>query len=246
MSKIELRTTQNVVIDYELATLGDRLLAFFIDLVIVVAFFLFLLFVIFGLIDVSTADVPLGILYGLLPMIGFMVYHFLSETWADGQSWGKKMVGIKVVRSDGQQPNLSDYLLRAVFHLVDTFGSGGILAAIFISSTPQRRRLGDLTANTAVIRIKTSDRFRLSDILRINTTDNYTPVYPEVKRFTDQDMLVIKTALARYHRYPNDAHRAALREACTIVCNQMNIPLPKNNLPEFLKTLLRDYIVLTR
>src|SRR5690606_13798469 len=115
-------------------------------------------------------------------MIGiFVIYQLFSEILADGQSWGKKAMGIKVVRIDGKEPGLSDYFLRAIFHITDTFASLGILAALMISSSEKKQRLGDMTANTAVIRVRFNLRFRLEDILKINTLENYEPTYPEVR-----------------------------------------------------------------
>ncbi len=249
MQQIDLRTTQNVIIEYELASLGERILAFFIDLVISVAVTIFISLMATLVMRTISSDITeyqAMQLFGILFLVVFLLYHFLSESLGAGQSWGKKAVGLKVVRIDGQDPSLSDYLLRAVFHLVDSIGSLGVLAAIFISSTQERRRLGDLTANTAVIRTKANDRFRLTDIMRISTRANYEPQYPQVKVFSEEDMLLIKTTLARANRYRNDAHRAALRELVVNVCQKLDMPIPQQPAEEFLKTLLRDYIVLTR
>ena len=65
------------------------------------------------------------------------------------------------MRLDGREPGLSDYLLRAVFHLVDSILSAGIVAAILVSTSAKNQRLGDLTANTTVIRTRHSRQFKL-------------------------------------------------------------------------------------
>ena len=246
MKHIDLRTTQNVVIEYELATLGDRILASIIDIVIISGMYLIFLFLSESIADFGASAIPETVLIFFLPVCSFLLYHFLSEVLGDGQSWGKKAVGIKVVRTDGREPSLSDYLLRTVFHLIDSLSSFGAVGAIFISSTAERRRLGDLTANTSVIRTKSSDRFRLTDIMKISTLKDYQPRYPEVKKFTEKDMLLIKNTLARAQRYNNPAHAAAVRELTEKVCEVMGVPVPKEAPHVFLKDLLRDYIVLTR
>ena len=111
-------------------------------------------------------------------------------------------MGIRVVRVDGQEPGLSDYLLRAVFHIVDSVFSSGILAAVFISSSSNNQRLGDMTANTTVIRLRHQLQFGLSDILGINSLDNYELTYPQVQQLAEEDMLLIKNMLARYGSSP--------------------------------------------
>ncbi|NET36890.1 MAG: RDD family protein, partial [Cyanothece sp. SIO1E1] len=188
----------------------------------------------------------MGVVYALLPICMFMIYQLLSEVLADGRSWGKKIMSLKVVRLDGEEPGLSDYLLRAVFHLVDTLMSVGILGALLISSTRQRQRLGDMTANTTVIRTKHQVQFALEDILRINTLSNYEPQFPEVRQFNEQDMLLIKGVIARCSKYQNAAHQKALNELVQTVCGKLEVTeVPKDKI-KFLKTLIRDYIVLTR
>ncbi len=246
MRSIEIRTTQNVTIEYELAALRDRFFAFFIDVLIVGTKFYILILIlepIWGLIAESSLS---GRFMGLLPIAMFVFYHLLSEILADGQSWGKKAIGIKVVRLDGKEPSLSDYLLRAVFHLVDTIFCVGIIAALLISSSNKSQRLGDMTANTAVIRVKFNLQFSLADILKINTLDDYEPTYPEVRRLSEQDMLLIKTIISRYRRYRNRAHQDVVNELVENLTTQLDIQTPPRDKISFLRTLIRDYIVLTR
>lgn len=246
MPTIDIRTTQNVTIEYELASLWERMVALIIDLVIVAALDFFIISLVSSAIGGSESGLMMGVVYGLLPVCMFMFYQLLSEVLADGRSWGKKIMSLKVVRLDGEEPSLSDYLLRAVFHLVDTLFSVGILGALLISSTRQRQRLGDMTANTTVVRTKHQVQFGLEDILRINTLSNYEPQYPEVRQFNEQDMLLIKGIIARCSRYQNPAHQEALRELVETVCTKLEITsIPKDKIT-FLKTLIRDYIVLTR
>ena len=244
MRTIEIRTTQNVTIEYELASLRERFLAFFIDSLIIGAVYFVRLMVLWSWRPEEIGD-PGG--FAGFFLIGlFIFYHLFSEILADGQSWGKKVMGIKVVRLDGKEPNLSDYLLRAVFHIIDSIASAGILAALLISSSTKSQRLGDMTANTTVIRIKFDLRFRLEDILKINTLDDYEPTYPEVRRLSEKDMLLIKTIISRYRKYKNKAHVEVINDLVSILMKQLDITERPKDKISFLKTLIRDYIVLTR
>lgn len=247
MKTIEIRTTQNVIIEYELATLWERFLAFFIDALVIAIFYAVISYVFFNSLFTNLED-SLWIMSVLLalPMIFFIAYQLLSEVLADGQSWGKKAMGIKVVRLDGAEPGLSDYLLRAVFHFVDTFLSFTALAALFISSSAQRQRLGDMTANTVVIRVKFSLRFKLDDILKINSLQDYEPQYPEVRQLSEQDMLLIKNIISRSRRFPNAAHQQVVQDLVRNLQQQLDIAEVPTDKIAFLKTLIRDYIVLTR
>ncbi|MCP3931317.1 MAG: RDD family protein [Bacteroidetes bacterium] len=248
MKTIEIKTTQNVTIEYQLASLRERSLAFFIDILIVFAVYIILIFVLISTIgellgESSTSWYITGF---ALPVGGFLLYQLLSEILSNGQSLGKKSMGIKVVRLDGREPGLSDYLLRVVFHIVDSLASMGIVAALLISSSNKNQRLGDMTANTAVIKTKNSQQFQLEDILGINTLKNYVPKYSNVTNLSEDDMLLIKNVVSRYRKYRNSAHRKLVHTLTEKACSMLDIKEPPTDKVEFLKTLIRDYIVLTR
>ncbi len=248
MQTIDIRTTQNVIIEYELASLRERILAFILDVLIVGGMYLVLVLIINSFLQntINSSGLLANLVYGLLPIGGFVFYQLLSEILADGQSWGKKAMRIKVVRLDGQEPSLSDYLLRAVFHLVDTFSSLGVIATLLISSSEKNQRLGDLTASTTVIRLQHDMQFELEDILKIDSLADYQPHYPQVKQLSEQDMLFIKNALKRYREYENEAHQKVIVALADRLQKLLGLDMPPANKIEFLKTLIRDYIVLTR
>ncbi len=246
MKTIDIRTTQNVTIEYELATLRERILAFFIDFVIVYVICVIIAFTM----ATGFRDALLQIdNYGLLSIVMFsffIFYQLFSEILADGQSWGKKAVGIKVVRLDGQEPGLSEYLLRSVFYIIDILFSFGVIANLLISSSAKGQRLGDMTANTTVIRVRFNLRFRLEDILKINSIEDYEPQFPAVRKLREQDMLLIKSIITRSRLYRNQAHRDVVNDLVVRLKDELDLEKIPPNKIEFLKTLIRDYIVLTR
>ncbi len=248
MRTIDITTTQNVTIEYELASLKDRILAFVIDVLIVGAAYMILFISVLSSMGGSIQESGLSdyFIYFLFPVGLLMIYELVSEVVADGQSWGKSAMGIKVVRLDGAEPSLVDYLLRSVFLIVDFIMSFGILAALLISSTNNSQRLGDMTANTTVIRVRLNFRFRLEDILKINSLEDYQPAYPDVRRLSEKDMLLIKTIISRYQKHKNDAHKEVINQLTERLMQILHITEKPANNVEFLKTLIRDYIVLTR
>ncbi len=246
MQTIDIRTTQNVTIEYEMAGLGERVLAQIIDLIVVGGVYLLFFLLFFTAMRGNWAEMDQRIYFFVLPFCFFVLYHFFFELLSHGQSLGKKALSIQVVRLDGEDPSPSDYLLRALLHFADLLGTVGILGALLIGSSPKRQRLGDMTAGTTVIKVKTSERFSLEDILRISSLEDYEPKYPAVRRFSEEDMLLIKNAIARYQRYPNKAHAQVIKALAHRLATLLEVPFPLHNETEFLKTLIRDYIVLTR
>ncbi len=245
MQTIEIKTTQNVTIEYELASLWERGLSTFIDLIIIVVGSV-LVPTMLSLLGLS-ALIPFQLIFALCFLSFFFGYFFLLESMMGGQTLGKKMTNIRVVRLDGEIPTVNDYLLRAVFQYVDTILSGGILAAMLISSTTRQQRLGDMTAGTTVIRKRNNIRMHLRNILNIDTLESYEPVYHQVKALNEQDMLSIKQVISRVRKYPNDAHWEVVESLAAQLREHLDIhESHKSDDLEFLRTLLRDYIVLTR
>jgi len=247
MNSIDIQTTQNVTIAYELATLKDRFLATLIDGAIAMMITLGIIIAASWLVgDVFGEDGSLLMIVRFIPIITFMGYHLISEIVGNGQSWGKKAIGLKVVRLDGAEAGLSDYLLRAVFHIVDTIFSAGVLAALMIASSQRKQRLGDMTANTTVIKLKSEKVTGLNDVLKISTKADYTPVYQDIKHFKEADMLLVKSVITRYRKYPNPAHKEALKLLAKRFSELLELEeIPRNKI-QFLETILKDYVVLTR
>jgi uncharacterized RDD family membrane protein YckC len=241
MKTVDIITTQNVTIEYELATTGGRVAAFAIDFMIMSAGFKIL-----GLISLFVAE-PFSTYLGYILIILFCCYTFILETMLHGQTLGKRAMNIKVVKLNGEIPSVSDNFMRWTFRLIDIGASFGTLAVTLVATTAKAQRLGNIATDTVVIRKKSSLNFSLNDILKISALENYTPQFPEVRRLSEQDMILIKTTLVRTEKHKNNAHYDARVSLIKKLSEILNIPYANiRNHEQFLKTLLKDYIVLTR
>lgn len=273
MKTIDIVTSNNVIIQYELASILQRVLALIIDLLIWGAYlFLVTLFTEWlmagvngfapeGLtwndynpaVEISTgkylaylAVAILGVIFMTILFIPVFFYRFLCEYFFAGRTVGKMSVGVRVLKLDGSPPTLSEYFLRSSFMIVDLWASFGSLGFLFSSSSDGNQRLGDMVADTTVIKLNPSVSYSIKDILSIKTSENYAPNYPQVTQLTDDDMLLIKNAIDRTKRFPNKQHKRLIIELAKKSQEILHIEeVPKNKLA-FLKTLLQDYIVLTR
>lgn len=246
---IEITTTQNVTIEYELAFLRERALAWLLDMVILGLGYLLLLLLFRPLIGGIFGEGSLdpAIVFFLLPLLLYFLYNIFFEIWNLGQTPGKKTLNIKVVRLDGKDPEWSDVVLRALLQLVDWIFSAGVVGSLLIKTTGKSQRFGDMAANTTVIKLYGSRfAFRLEDILNISSLDRYQPVFPQVRNLSENDMIFIKRVLGRYQNYPNAAHAEVVETLVTRLMPLVGVEKHPANDVEFLKTLLRDYIVLTR
>ena len=249
MRTIEIQTPQNVVIECELASLKERILAFFIDFLVLFVGYLILFFVFLSTQmgrSLMSFEFAGPLLFFFFPLAMFMAYHFLMEYFNSGQTLGKKAIGIRVVRLDGRQIAAQDCLLRVLFHLIETLSCAGILAMMTVGAMVRSQRLGDLGAHTVVVRLRNELVFSLEDILGINTSEDYVPVFPQVTQLSEKDMLVLKNTLDRYQQFGNRAHLQVLEE----LGDRLSVLLEIRDRPAdplvFLKQLLRDFVVLTR
>jgi uncharacterized RDD family membrane protein YckC len=248
MRTIEITTTQNVAITYQLASVGERIAAYLLDLFIVFGTYI-LIWIALGISGLSSklmSEHLTTFWLFLFPLTLFLGYHLLMEALISGQSVGKKVIGIRVLRADGKEATFSDYLLRSILQLLDVFFSSGMLAVLLVSSTKNSQRLGDMAANTVLVRLKTNQFFELADILKIENIDNYTPQYPQVRQLKEKDLLLIKMVLLRAKKYPNKAHEDLVIDTVQHLVTLLQIPIYPRNNTEFLMTLIRDYIVMTR
>lgn len=242
---IEIRTTQNVTIEYELAGLRERALAWMLDTTIIVfGYYLLVILILSVFGDIGNWW---GVFLGILSFLLYFLYHIFFEILRRGQSPGKMALGIKVVRLDGKDPEWSDVTLRALLQLVDSIFCLGLVGGLLIKTSSKAQRLGDMAANTTLIKLQSSGQtFRLADILSISSLQNYQPVYPQVRNLSERDMIFVKNAITRLNTYPNPAHEDLVEDLVTKLMPLLGIQQRPLNRIEFLKTLLKDYIVLTR
>lgn len=242
---IEIRTAQNVTIEYELASLRERAISYFLDLIILTLIYILLMSLVSAISLFGSMGWTQIII--IFPFIAFFSYNVVFEIVRHGQTPGKKAMGVRVVRLDGKEPEWSDALLRSLLHLADSFFCMGVIGALLIKTTSRHQRLGDMAANTTVIKLYSQKyNFQLADILKISSADNYTPVFPQVRNLSERDMIFIKTVLERQKTYQNQAHDIVIEDLVTHLMPLLDIKKRPADRIEFLKTLLRDYIVLTR
>src|SRR5687768_11302580 len=123
MSELSINTTQNVKINFIAASPGERIGSYFIDLAIKIAYVIVITMIFFYwlklglLLDKLDNWSRMSIIFLFyLPVI---IYSITLESIFEGQTIGKKILKIKVVKIDGYQAGFGDYLMRWFFRLVD-------------------------------------------------------------------------------------------------------------------------------
>ena len=189
---VQINTSQNVRLSYEPASIGDRILANLIDYLIYLAWAILTGFLFRKLSSGGSLSVFFYILIIILPI---MFYPLLTEYFLNGQTIGKRVLNIKVVRLDGGKPTLGAYLLRWVLNIVDFGLFSQLVGVLTIAINGKGQRIGDIAADTTVIRMV--QRVSLNQVVYQQTPTDYRLKYPEVSRLNDHDIETIREVLRR-------------------------------------------------
>lgn len=251
MKKVDIITSHNISIDYEAASVMNRGVARFLDYLVMIVYFFIAMWILSTFL-MSSRNWMAGELSGIFYIMLFIFqlpiifYSILFEYLMKGQTIGKLAMGIRVVKINGENANINDYAMRWAFNLIDFWFSAGAIAALFISTTEKGQRLGDILGQTAVIKNNPEQVYSIRDILNIKDRSKHDPTYLGVSKFTDEDMILIKNAISRVKKYPNEPHKQLVRDLASKAAEELDLEeVPQKKLT-FLKTLLQDYIVLTR
>jgi len=230
MSTIRVHTTQNVTLEYEVASVGDRIVATLIDYLLYAAWALIL--------NLSSDELGLGWLTSYFISLPILFYSLLCELFFNGQTLGKKARHLRVMRLDGTPARLGDYFLRWLLSPVEIMLTVGSVALVTILINGKGQRLGDILAGTTVLSL----RPRASELLAAeqNVPDDYQPVFPQAIDLTDHDVALLRKLLSRSLQQGNFI---LLNETANKIKQLLHV---QSNLSDeaFLHVILRDHAYL--
>ncbi len=262
MAVIKVPTTFNIDLEFEIPEFYRRLVALLIDMVIE---FSYLMLAIYALNKIEKAmgtfDNDTGYnMYAitLLFLLPLFIYHIVLEFTMNGQSIGKKIMGLKVVNENGGRASFSQFFIRwilrvsdlwivvIVFLLINSAGMGldfVFLAAfvflitdiVLVISSKKSQRIGDILAKTILIR--TNRKASIEETVFREVADNYTPAYPQIMQLSDRDINAIKSILETA-RKKGDIDMAIA--AGDKIKNHLKIESSLSPF-DFLDVLLKDY-----
>lgn len=233
MAESTIITGQFVRISQTPASIGERFLALVID------YFLITLYIYSTVVLLMELRLSSGFRSFFLLCIIYLpifCYSFLCETFNHGQSFGKKLMNIRVVKVDGSTPSVSSYLLRWLLFIIDGPLTSG-LGLFVVLLTKNNQRLGDLAAGTMVIKEKNYRKIHVSLDEFDYLTKNYHPVYPQSADLSLEQVNVITRTLESGTK-DRTRRVAALAKK---VQSLLSITPRDGNQEKFLQTVLRDY-----
>ncbi|MGI4872348.1 MAG: RDD family protein [Janthinobacterium lividum] len=226
MSTIRVHTTQNVTLEYEIASIGDRIVAALIDYALYLAWAIAM--------AILNSNVPLDEIFVWLAVLPTVFYMLVCEIFFNGQTLGKKARNIRVMRLDGTAARLGDYFLRWLLRPFEIVMFLGGLATVVIVANGKGQRIGDLLAGTTVLRQRAAAALLVADqALPLD----YQPVFPQAAQLSDHDVALLRQLLDRSVR--RDQY-VLLNETANKVKQLLHVETSLSDEP-FLRTILRDH-----
>lgn len=233
MDNINFDTTQNVYLEYQVANLFDRILSSLIDFAILLTYLVTL-----TLFSIYLLVMDTGIIISVL-LLPIAFYDLLLETLWNGQTLGKRIMKIKVTRTDGAEPTFVQFFLRWLLRPIDIWISSGGVATLTVFLNGKGQRLGDLAANTCVVSVK--HQIKLSDTILSEATEYYIPEFPETTKLSDRDIQICKDII-KANSYPDISEQVieGNYKLKNVLENKMGIKSSKQPL-DFIKKVINDY-----
>jgi len=234
MQTIQVRTTQNAFIHYPVASVGDRIMAYLLDQLIKILYAIAVGILLFNA-DVRSEWVWISIIG-----IPWLLYSVLFEIFMNGQTPGKRVLAIKVIRLNGTPASIGDYLLRWIFALIDFGILSGAIAVIIIVAGGKGQRLGDLVAGTSVVKLAEQKEITASEVF-VAAESAYEPTFNQAIQLSEKDIEIIQRALEVNRDHGNPKPMLAVAEK---IKTQLGI---QTDLPpvKFLYVLIKDFNHLT-
>ena len=231
MDNFQIETAQNISIEQNVAGIGERILAFLIDLAVNIIYMVFAGLLMAGIGGRNGNEMMYYLVLGLPPFL----YYLLWETFWDGKTPGKALLQIRVVKKDGTRPQFSNYLVRWLLRIIDISLTSGGVAVVTILLNGKGQRLGDIAAGTTVI----SERKKVGihNTLAVDLPENYQPKYPQVTVLSDSDIQQIKNL---YQQARREGQHHIILSLSEKIANLMDVKVEEKPI-DFVQRVIYDY-----
>ena len=235
-------TPEAVVLEFELASVGSRLVAQILD-VFVRLVLLNIVAIIANPVSIGGGDAAVVI---IIVIGGFLIvfgYPVVCEVLWNGQTVGKRAVGLRVVTVEGAPVRFRHAAIRSLLALVDfALPPVGVTATIAVLVTARSQRLGDLFAGTIVLRERTGATFPVPvSFPPLPGYDAYTRTL-DVGAITPDQYALLRSFLIRVNTLLPDARaRIADGLARPIAARMHHTPPPGVTAEAFLVSVAAAY-----
>ncbi len=245
---LTIATPEQIDLHYNVAGIGSRFVAILLDqLIIGAAYFVLGLvaFAVLAAVGVNKRLDALGVWFlAALIFVGFVIfwgYFALFEALWHGQTPGKRVMQLRVIKDSGRQITLFEALARNLLRFIDYFPSFYLTGVITMLCNKRNKRLGDFVAGTLVVHERTEDQPLLfQSSMNLVTPSNranepwreQTPsMFPAdaIARLDGRDLLVIETFFSRMLDLTLETRATIAYRIAGQLATKMGVTLPEVN-----------------
>jgi len=241
MKYFPILSPQNIHINFELASTGQRILAFLIDWVVKILYLWAISFT--GLeraLEFSFDDQWSMMALSFFIYAPVMFYTLFSEYYFEGKTLGKSLLKIRVLSTDSYTNSFEQYFIRWIFRIVDFylgFGLIGVLSSVF---SKNNQRLGDFASSSVVVSL--NNKTNLQDTFFQEVQSNHQITFPSVTLLSDRDMQIIKQV---YENAKKNQDYKVIKKLRTKIDGIVKIKSKMNDY-DFIETIITDYNFMTK
>lgn len=255
--QFDVKTPEFVSLQFQLAGLGSRAAAFIIDqLILMVANIIILIIPLMIFIYRPTmwyfgeySDVKVAIIVIVLFVINWG-YFFAFEYFMGGRTFGKKMMGIRVIQENGHSITLLSSFIRNLLRIIDSLPTYYLLGILMVFFHSKHKRVGDLVAGTIVVHERKAKKQKKLSALekeiaqRGLSTNNLVIDEWGLKSFDAKDWKLINTYANRFPELPLHEKTPLTKQVAEIIFPKVGLELEGKTEREVEDTLLVIYLIL--
>ncbi|MBI5570166.1 MAG: RDD family protein [Desulfomonile tiedjei] len=243
---VTIETPEHIEIQFQIAGIGTRLLAYLVDRLFQLGCVLSLIFVFSAIVfavrqTTAIVDFAEGLWHSLgqwlvaLLILCYAVvtigYFVLFEYFWAGSTPGKRSQHIRVIRKDGRTLTFFDSAVRNLLRFVDILGDVYPLGLVVMFVDIHNRRLGDLAAGTLVVLEQEAEQPELSETLDPSRASD-----PELRRLvghmTAAEYQVVRKFLSRRDQLDEEYRRTVANTIVSRLSAAAGAQLPRASKPE--------------
>lgn len=252
--QLSIDTPEQVELSYSVAGLGSRFVALLVDkLITYVSYGVLILVVVLAFSAASRFQeqmdkLSMWFLAGLV-LVYFVInwgYFALFEAYWQGQTPGKRVMKLRVIKDSGRQITLFESLARNLLRFVDELPGFYLIGVITMLCNKRNKRLGDLVGGTLVVHERTDEQPMLfQSSSRFLTTisppseaepwrDPVPGMFPAdaVARLSGQDLVVIEAFFGRMLDLPLETRAVLAQRIAGQMAAKMGVSIPEGTNPE--------------
>ena len=242
MDQLTIQTPEQTMLEYPLAGIGSRFLALALDTLIELAAFLVLFLVSVLWVRIGGVFWRPATVWGeaIVVLIAFSVYYgyfAVFESIWNGQTPGKRWMGLRVIQDSGRPLNPFQAIARNMVRLVDQipgFYCIGVASALL---NRRNKRLGDFVSGTVVVHERSLGAMAPD---WLPAQENATTMYP-VTSLTETEIQLIEAFLRRRDSLDLDLRTRMARSVADRIAQKLGIaPAQRPSDEQFLETIFQE------